>query len=195
MRTADLNWTLASMAWSVAGLIIGYALGRMSRDVHELREALVDEQDAHDDAVGRERRSGEDRRAPVQPNRTSQLLGVAIIILAALSVSASAVAVQRQSDQVACQNRYNRSFADALSERSRAADADRAAITRLITVSAQLNTEAQALDPSDPKDAAAYQALQKRATQATKDYLDALGEADKRRAANPIPAPPGDLCG
>jgi hypothetical protein len=186
-------WALTTLAASIGGLIVGYWLGRMSREVHELREALMAEQDAHHATKARhgngepeiDRRSGDDRRQHGNgfPNL---IVGILLVVLSVASISAGALSLARRNAAVDCQQAYNVAFSRALTERAQAAAFDRAAFTLLIRTTAQIQADAQNVALSDDR---AVNALRARSTAALNRYLVTSQKADVARADNPIPNP------
>lgn len=178
MAAAELGYVVPSLAWGLGGLVIGYWLGTMTREVHELREALVAEQDAHYETrhgspPDGDRRSGHDRR---RGSRMNYLIGAVLIVLAVGSVTFTALESQERNRVTECQSNYNLAFSRALNERVKAAQKDRAAIRELVQTVAQSRSDGGAID-------AAFQR-----------FLDATAEADGIRRNNPTPPFPLKRC-
>lgn len=101
----------------------------------------------------------------------------ALIMLA--SVIALGVAVWsgiRNSEHAQCQSMVNELMARALSERAKAADADRSALDQLVSdsLSATSDTQIRA---------------------ALERYRETRAQADRDRAEHPLPQPPSASCG
>lgn len=47
--TPELEYLLSSGIWSLGGLVVGYALGRIERDVQDIKTTLKQKDDSHDD--------------------------------------------------------------------------------------------------------------------------------------------------
>lgn len=151
-----------SLAYSLLGLIIGFVLGRATKEVHEIKEKIV-EPDHHPQHEKPSRKQGQG----VMKSRT---LGVMLIVLALLTVLMSSLTAVQDRAQSDCFRRYNVAFGKAFSERAKAADADRASLNKMLTA---INT------PDQATRARVYQ-----------QYLDELAQTDKQRKANPLPQPP-----
>lgn len=152
---------LLSLGFSLAGLAVGYWLGRAGR----LRR-------------GPWKVEPMPRLEEQPPHRGPRLLGIALVVLALLSVAVMAISVgqqralvEREAVVAACQNEYNRQFAAALAQRNDAAAREREGQRRLLEASFRPREER---DPDEV--AAAYQ-----------QYLAVLAEADAQRDANPLP--------
>lgn len=108
---------LLGVAYSLVGFVVGFLLGRVTREVHEIKEAVVPETFANEDS---------DHRAHLTR------LGIVVIILSLATVTTSAmstIAVYRQSD---CLRDYNSRFTVAFNARAAASDADRTALNSMI---------------------------------------------------------------
>lgn len=186
MDADSLAWLLSNVAWGLGGLALGYFLGSIGREVHELRETLVTENEptptpppAHD-----RRNGGGDRRQ----SRSNAILGIVMVLLAVVSVTVAAVAVSEREDrldrietQVDCEADYLVEYAVAINERTDAVIADRHAIRALIETTAELQTLGL---PERER--------QRRFQAAVQVFLEASSEADKTRAQAPLPIPPRD---
>lgn len=161
---------LLSLFWSLAGLAVGYWLGRAGR-----LEALV----TTPPAEGAEPTAVVVLESPVPPSKRKArewAVGVVLVVLAVLSVASMAVVlskqqayIERQSAVVECQNAYNRANSAAAVERAAAAAKERAGQRALLEAS---------FSPTRDREAA-YAAYQ--------EYLALLREADSQREANPLP--------
>lgn len=95
-------------------------------------------------------------------------------IMAAVALLLSVAVGLRQYRMTACQARYNEASNVSQQARAEAAEADRVALDRLLRVVAR--TPQEALD-------------------AIRGYNSARDDADRQRAANPVPPPPSETCG
>lgn len=161
-------WALLyGLAWSAGGFIIGYFLGKTSREIHEVKEALVTTTTT--DSLAEPRRN-KDPLSWVQ----SRPFGVFLIVLAVLTVAVSGYTLQKQGEIIDCQTAYNEAYSAALQERTRASKTDRDAtreMVRSVVAAAQL--------PQEERGRASFGALNA--------FLVASAEADKTREANPLP--------
>ena len=126
---AAMTYVILSLFWTVAGLVVGYWLGRAGR-LEPHRESPT-------------------RQQPV-PQR---FLGIALVVLAFASVVGMAVfvagqqqLVERQTAQFACQGEYNRAFSSALVERAEAASSERAGQRRLLDAAFARTPDPAAVD-------------------------------------------------
>lgn len=149
---------LLSLFWTLAGLCVGYCIGRAGRLAAE-SEPEMTKQEPHGRRPGRAVRLG------------SQIFGALLVVLALSSVVLGVAYVSRQSAVVRCQNEYNRAFAVALTERNEAAAREREGQRHLLAAAFRPPEE---INPGEL--AAAYQA-----------YLALLAQADAQRNANPLP--------
>jgi hypothetical protein len=107
---------LAGCIYSLAGFLVGFLVGRITREVHEIRESVVPDTFASKDDHGQH----------------ATKLGVVVIILSLLTVlgaTFTGVQAKRQAD---CQNDYNARFVEAFQARAKASDADRSALNAMI---------------------------------------------------------------
>jgi len=108
---------LLGTAYSLTGFVVGFLLGRVTREVHEIKETVVPETFAQEDAYHHTR---------------ATRLGIVVIILSLVTVVSSAmstVAVYRQAD---CLREYNSRFTLAFNARATANDTDRKALNTMI---------------------------------------------------------------
>jgi hypothetical protein len=151
-----MTYTLLSLFWTLAGLVCGYTLGAAGRATANPPPEVV--------VI--------DEPPPPWWRRHlfgSRLLGVALVVLALLSVVIGAVYVDRQSEIVTCQNQYNRAFATAWAQRNEAAARERDGQRQLLDAALGPNRDRIAL------------------TEAYERYRALLAEADAQRNANPLP--------
>jgi hypothetical protein len=166
-------YVLTSILWALAGLIVGYFLGRAGKIANaSVVEAIVD-----DDT--------EAQGAP--PARrglwricftTDRVLGFSVILLSIVSVVVMALSLQNQQRLLAgqdaavrCQTQFNAQFISALRERNEAAAQERSAQRELLTT------------PNPTRDPAISLAARDK-------YLAALAQVDARRDAHPLPDRP-----
>lgn len=107
------GYIVSSILWAIAGLIVGYVLGRggcLNADLPK-----------------------EPGVPPTQRSKTDMLIGFAVVGLALASVIVMTVSLSRQQRIVDCQTEFNTHFVAALGERSDAAAEERAAQRALLT--------------------------------------------------------------
>lgn len=162
---------LLSLFWSLAGLAVGYWLGRAGR-----LEALVTTPPAEGATPAAVVVLESASPAPSKRKAREWAVGVVLVVLAVLSVASMAVVlskqqayIERQSAVVECQNAYNRANSAAAQERAEAAAKERAGQRQLLEA---------AFSPTQNR-AATYAAYQQ--------YLALLRQADSQREANPLP--------
>jgi hypothetical protein len=98
-----------SVAWFTAGLVIGFLVGRLRREIHEIREVVVD---GEPPTRVRHRSKWLGERA----------LGVIVLLLAVATVVQGVVFERQQARVVACQTRFVEDFTEALRVRDRIAN-------------------------------------------------------------------------
>lgn len=157
-----MNWSdvIAALAWSLAGFVVGFLGGRISRDVRDIRNAAVDD----DEYTGPDRR----RRRP--PFGGDRLLGVFLILLAISTVTLLAVSNAQQRAIVDCQADVNRQLVEAINARGDSAAKDRKALNDMLQAVLTLPTPEQRRD-------------------ALVDYLNTSKRTDEERARAPYPDP------
>jgi hypothetical protein len=164
------------VGWSLLGLIVGFLLGRATRDVHRIAATVdtTEEDTMHHEPAGQPPRkrwwSGE------------FILGVIVVLLGVLTVAQGTVQSQETTRLQQCQARYSDGFADALDARSESSDDSQKALDALVT------TIGAHLGGAAPPD---QQAMQ----QAINDYVQKRRTATQLRAQHPYPPPPRDVCG
>lgn len=165
MNASVLSYVISSIVWAVAGLVVGFYLGRAGRLAQTNPEVPVEP----------------DPLPPTRRRRLTfeQILGAAVVLLAVVSVVVMAVTLTRQQDAineqrgaVACQAEFNARFASALRERTEAAASERRAMRNLLDV---------ILNPAASREERAG---------ALTAYRDGLAAADSQRAASPLPLQP-----
>lgn len=145
-----------SLVWSLAGFILGWVLGRLGRGVQEMEEVLMPQQ------------ARRPWRSRVSPER---VIGAVILVLAAVTMVTSVVAVNRLQTAAECQSRFNDIYRRALIERSESTSEVRSKQAQLATALAAEN--ASLADPN--------------VKQSLRIYLDAITADETSRKANPIP--------
>lgn len=112
-----VNELLLNIAYSLMGFGVGFFTGRLSRDVHDIKEAVVPNTFA---------KSDEDDA--VHPTA----LGIVVIVLSVLTVATSAYATFQTWEQADCTRDYNARFAVAFQARAKTNDADRTALNNML---------------------------------------------------------------
>lgn len=168
--TSSLIYIVQSAPWIVAGLLVGFFVGRSTVAAAVIIEAVQGE--------------GDDMRDASTPKKRFRFTSNGVVA-ALLIVLGTATAVQSyvQSEATArltqCQTAYANGFADALDARSKAAgDAQDALDDFLFTVAEIAPT---------PEGREQFQ-------RAFRDYLSKRAEAKKTQAENPYPPAPRDVC-
>jgi hypothetical protein len=170
-----VTYVLLSLFWTLAGLAVGYWLGRLGR-----LEALVSTPPDPAEPGGLPAPEAvlvSEEVTVVNRGRVmDRVLGLVLVVLAVLSVASSVVFISKQQESIdrqaataACQNAFNRATAASTVERAEAAAKERQGQRQLLAVSFNPSTT-----PSER--VAAYQS-----------YLALLAEADAQRSANPLP--------
>jgi hypothetical protein len=159
-------YVVLSLFWTLAGLGVGYWLGRAGR-----LEALMTTPPTETPVVAVVLDPAATKR-----RKRDYVIGLVIVLLAVASVASMSIVltqqqryIERQSAVVSCQNAYNRANSEAYAERAAAAAKERAGQRALLQA---------AFSPTQDR-AAAYAAYQQ--------YLALLGQADEQREANPLP--------
>ena len=154
------TYLLHSLAWSAAGFVLGWFLGRLGREVATIGETVMP---AHA------------RRSPRRIRlHTEHLIGLVVVLLAACTIAASVVVNARLEKATDCQAAFNAAYSDALAERTEAANNERAAQRELL----------QAIVHGQASDAEQRRAV---ARDAMTRYLERLRQVDQQRASNPLP--------
>lgn len=151
---------LNSLIYSAAGLTIGFIIGYATG-----RAARKDIENSEDDDMPNSFARQDEKH---QQRLTS--LGLVVIVLSVLTVTGTAFSIVQQKQQQQCFNDFNVKMARSYVARSQAGDEDRKALNNLIV---SLNVD----DPAKRR-------------QVYLDYIQNLQETDKKRQANPVPAPP-----
>lgn len=106
-------YVVASMLWALAGLAVGFTLGRAGRVFQPPKESAV----PHTTSRG----------------MADRVVGLVVVIMAVVSVIAMSISINRQERIATCQADFNTRFAAALQERNDAAARERAAQRELLT--------------------------------------------------------------
>lgn len=119
-------------------------------------------------------------------HRKSRLIGLGLIVLAAVSLITTVVVLVDYRQVTSCQAEYNKNYNRALTERAEAANRDRAATKSLAqgTVS-MLDTVLNPSANTDQRRGAVEQ--YKKVNQ---DYVKLTEEAETKRNLNPLPITP-----
>lgn len=166
--TSSLLYIVQSAPWIVAGLLVGFFVGRSTVAAAVIIDAV----------------QGEGDDMPSKPKRKFRFTSNGVIA-ALLIVLGTATAVQSwaQSEATArlteCQTAYANGFADALDARSEATSAAQDALDELLSTVA-------AIAPT-PEGRQTFRL-------ALEDYLSKRAEAKKTQAENPYPPAPRDVC-
>jgi uncharacterized membrane protein len=134
-------YTISQALWGLAGLVVGFVLGRFSRTAAVTADPDIPKGIA----------------MPARATRADNLIGIIVAGLAVISVVVAAFTITRQQNAVECQTTFNLAFTDALTQRTEAATEERAAQRTLLTTQATtpeerragLDRYLQALDRAD----------------------------------------------
>ena len=162
--TPTASYVISNLLWSIAGLALGYVA------VLALVFAAGFVLGFHTGRATVPRADSFPTGDQLMPRlRFDRIIGVVVIVLSLVSITAAAITIHRQSEQVACQTRFNQAFAASLEQRAEAATKEREAQRVLLTGTY-----------TTPEEGAA----------ARLQYLRALDDADDQRAASPLPPQP-----
>jgi hypothetical protein len=172
------SWTYLtqSVPWILAGLLVGFFVGRSTAAVDAIAGAVRDEGEPMPEhqPVQEARR----RRPRVTVNG---VLGAVIVALGIFTAVQSYVQSEATARLTECQTAYANGFADALDARSKASVEAQEALDEWMT---KVNSTIQAPSPE-----AATQIRE-----AFADYLKARSQAKETQQANPYPPAPRDVC-
>jgi urease accessory protein UreF len=155
------------------GFVVGFLLGRMSRDTHDI--AVTMDQGEFVDERKRRRR----------PTYQS-VMGVVVVLLG-LATAVQGIYQDSATRRVAnCTRAYANGFADAIDARSEASAASQNALDGWMTTLDELLTRA-----TPETDTAA---ARERFRLSTAEYLSKRAEFKKQQAEHPLPPPPRDVC-
>lgn len=127
--------------------------------------------------------------------RTSQIIGVVLVIVSVLAVVQSYRTTQAQKSFVECQARYNQTNNERTRALTETAAKERAAQRRVSDAEASLwlNPKLRTGKPGqpDPSVLADFHELQAALT----NWRKVVTQSDAERAAHPVPPAPSSLCG
>jgi hypothetical protein len=162
--------TLHSLAYSTLGLIIGFMIGRLTREVHEVKEVVCPDEHTGHVHPAHEKPTGKQGPVPTTVLIRSRTLGVMLIILSLVTVLLSTITAIDNRRKADCNRRYNIEFVRVFLERSKAADQDRDSLNKML----------RGIDSPD-------RAVRERVF---RDYLTEIAATEEQRKQNPLPAPP-----
>lgn len=162
------EYVLSSIAWSVAGFVIGYFTARTSRDVRRIRQAVAPEE----------------RPVNHRPDHgaSPRALGVLLVLLALSSVVSIVVFNMHRADVLKCQAEINLDLIAAVHERAAIGDRDREALDDLI-----MAVFASANMPEKQRERVGRQAMQ--------NYVETIAESKAARERVVLPNPAMYDCG
>lgn len=172
------DYAVTSLIWAAAGLVIGFAFGRLTRTVDRMAANV----ETITDAVTEEGRAVTTKRRRRRPSY-EQTIG-AVVVLLGLFTAAQGLYQDSATRRVAeCVQAYSNGFADAIDQRS-AANAERdAAFDSLITTVAESTAASE-----DPGAAQRFR-------DALAQYLEKRAQQRATAERNPFPPAPRDVCG
>ena len=176
--TSSLIYIVQSTPWVVAGLLVGFFVGRSTVAASVIIEAAQDEGDDM-----RESSAPKKKRVRVTSNGVIAalliVLGIATAVQASVQSGVNEQQNQANARQDACQTAYANGFADALEARSKATAEAQDAVDELwATVAAIMQS---------PEGREEFRvALDK--------YLTKRADAKKAQTENPFPPAPRDMC-
>lgn len=147
-----------SLAWSLAGFVLGWAAGRLGRDVQQTREAVMPNH-------------ARPRTRPRPRVHTEHITGAVVVVLALITMVTSVHTTRELQAATECQAHFNDVYRAALVERSESTANVRRAQTDMATA---LSAPGAELDNPPVRDALAR-------------YLDAIRRDEQSRAGNPVP--------
>lgn len=153
-------YVLHSLAWSLAGFVIGWSLGRLGHDVQQTREAVMPN---HTRARTRPR--------PRPRVHIEHVIGAVVVALAVITMLTAIHTTRELQNATRCQQHFNDVYRAALVERSESTANVRRAQTDMATA---LSAPGAELDNAPVRDALAR-------------YLDAIRRDEQSRSANPVP--------
>lgn len=167
--TASLAYIVQSTPWIVAGLLVGFFVGRSTVAATVIIDAVQGEGDDMRDA------------APTKRFRftSNGVIAALLIVLGTATAVQSYVQSEATARLTECQTAYANGFADALDARSAASVQAQAAQDDLWTKVAALTPTPQSRD--------VFRA-------ALAEYLTKRAAAKKAQAEHPFPDPPRDVC-
>lgn len=171
----SLTYAVESVPWIVAGLIVGFFLGRSTAALSAIADAV------QGDSEGNTMAEPEPKVARVKRPRFTgiHVIGVALIVLGVFSAVQSYMQGEATARLTECQTVYANGFADALEARSKATSEAQDAQDELWTTVASLTPA--------PESREVFRA-------ALDEYLKKRAAAKKAQAEHPFPEPPRDVC-
>lgn len=170
--TSSVLYIIQSTPWIVAGLLVGFFVGRATAAADAVTEAVQGE--------------GDEMRDPSKPSKrrkmritSNSVIALVLIVLGTATAVQSYMQSQATARLTECQTAYANGFADALEARSKATAEAQDAQDELWTAVASLT-------PTEEGRAAFWAALN--------EYLDKRAAAKKTQAEHPFPDPPRDVC-
>lgn len=161
-----------SVLWGVCCFVVGFLLGRMTRDTHRIAEAVLKEGDPVSEPAVR-------RRPTYQA-----VIGV-VVVLIGLATAGQGIYQDSATRRIAdCTRAYSDGFAAALDARSEASTAAQNALDELMATVGSLTTG---------PDAGTSEARE-RFRNSLSEYLAKRAEAKKQQQENPYPPAPRDVC-
>ena len=120
--------------------------------------------------------------APRSPRKQQIVLGIVVLVLAAVTVLQGFITTRETQRLQQCQAQYANAFADALDARTKASAESQQALDRLV------GSIRSTLDK--PGATSGQQPLRS----AIDDYLAARAKTTAQQRAHPLPPPPRDVC-
>lgn len=114
------TYLVTALGWSLAGFLLGYALGRAVREVHEIKEAVV----------SKSPRTGS---RPVRRIEVHQLIGALVVVLAVASVLVMAKQITDRQGEIECRADVLNETIEVLDQRAQLAGKDRAALDEFMS--------------------------------------------------------------
>lgn len=163
-----------SVPWIVAGLLVGFFMGRSTVAVEVIADAVQHEADSM---------SGTDKASQDRARRsrftTTHVLGAVVVLLGVFTAVQSYVQGEATARLTECQAVYANGFADALDARSKATADAQNALDQLLSTVAAITPTPEGRDKF--RDALA-------------EYLSKRAAAKKTQAEHPYPPAPRDVC-
>lgn len=162
-----------SAAWSLVGFVGGWLLATVGRDVKDIREAVMHDEEApvaeppvhHVEAqVGRS-------------DTATRWLGIVVALLAIVTVAQALYLNRKQAEVVECQTNFNNTFSEVSTLRSKLANEDRLALQNMLL----------ALYRQRGADEA-------RRLETFREWVTTVERNEREREANPLPALPHGDC-
>lgn len=158
-------YVVHSLAWSLAGFILGWVLGQFGREVRQIgREVREIER----------REIGEPMPEPEPRWKRPQIehiVGIVVVILAAITMVTAVASAARLQSVTECQSHFNTTYRNALAERT-----ESTAKVRQAQVDMVVELGAPGSDLNSPE-----------VRKYLNIYRDVLRQDDQARLANPLP--------